>query len=103
MSDDFQGGKATELVRKLLIVGVGTIFLTEESLRSLVADFKLPKDLISGIFESAAKTKNEFLARLSTDIMDRAMEKVDIQKLVEEILAKNEMEFNIKLSFKPKK
>ncbi len=102
MSDDLQS-KATELVRKLLIVGVGTVFLTEESLRTLISDFKLPKDLIAGILESASKTKNEFLSKLSSDLLDRAMEKVDIQSLVQEILEKNELDLQIKLNFRPKK
>ena len=102
MSDDLQS-KATELVRKLLIVGVGTVFLTEESLRTLISDFKLPKDLIAGILESASKTKNEFLSKLSSDLLDRAMEKVDIQSQVQEILEKNELDLQIKLNFRPKK
>ncbi len=103
MANDDLKSRATELVQKILTVGVGSIFLTEQSLRSLVSELKLPKEFLTGILESAAKTKNEFLSRLSNDVLDRVMGKVDPKDLVQEILSKNELELHVRLSFKPKK
>lgn len=100
-SDDLQS-KAAEMMRKVLTVGVGAIFLTEESLRAMVSEFKLPKELLAGILDSAGKTKNEFLQRLSSEIMNRVNEKLDPRALIEEILSRNEIELNIKVNFKPK-
>ena len=102
MADDIQS-KAAEMMKKVLTVGVGALFLTEESLRGLIGDFKVPKELLGGILESAAKTKNEFLQNLSRDVMSRVSEKVDPRALVEEFLARNEIDLHIKVSFKPKK
>lgn len=101
MAEDIQT-KAAELVKKVLTVGIGAIFLTEESLRNLASDFKLPKELLTGILASAGKTKTEFFGKLSTDVLDRLSSKVDPRALVEEILARNEIELNIKINFKPK-
>ncbi len=101
-ADDLQS-KASDLVKKVLTVGVGAIFLTEESLRGLVSEIKLPKELMGGILESAGKTKNEFLSKLSTEIIDRATEKLDPAALVEEFLSRNDVELNIRMSFKAKK
>lgn len=101
MADDLQS-KATEMVKKILTVGVGAIFLTEESLRSMVSEFKLPKEFLTGLLESAGKTKSEFLSKLSSDVLDRIMTRVDAQALVQEILSKNEIELQLKLSFKAK-
>ena len=50
----------TDLMKKMLTVGVGTLFLTEESLRGLVSEIKLPKELLGGVLESANKTRKEF-------------------------------------------
>jgi hypothetical protein len=94
--------KATEMMKKVLTVGVGAIFLTEESLRGLVTEFKLPKELLSGILESAGKTKTDFFQRLSSDVLDRVKDRIDPKALVQEILDKNDLEFHIRLSFKPK-
>jgi len=101
--DDNLQGKATDFVKKVLTVGMGTLFLTEESLRGMVSEFKLPKELLAGILESANKTRKEFLGNLSQDLMSRVSEKMDARALIDEILEKNEIEVNMKISFKPKK
>lgn len=102
MADDFQS-KAAELVKKALTVGVGAVFLTEESLRSMVSEFKLPKELIATLLDSAAKTKNDFFQKLSADILERVTEHLDPQALLSEFMQKNEVEFHVKVSVKPKK
>ena len=100
--DGKQGNKAGELVKKLLTVGVGAIFLTEESLRGLVSDIKIPKELLGGILDSANKTKNDFLQKLSGEILDRLKDKVDPKALIEEILARHEIDLHITMNFRPK-
>ena len=102
MTDDLQS-KASEVMKKVLTVGVGAIFLTEESLRAMVAEMKLPKELLAAVLQSANKTKNEFLSKLSNDLLDRVTSKMDPAALLEEFLGKHELDFHIKLSFKPKK
>ncbi len=99
--DDLQA-KAAEVVRKALTVGVGALFLTEESLRGLVSEFKLPKELLIGVLESANRTKNEFLQRLSQDILSRVVDRIDPLALTQEFLRSNEIDLHIRLNFKPK-
>jgi hypothetical protein len=101
MADDLQS-KAAEVMKKVLTVGVGAIFLTEESLRGLVGDLKVPKELLGGILESASKTKNEFLQNLSKDVMSRVSDKIDPRALLDEFFARNEIDVHMKISFKPK-
>jgi hypothetical protein len=102
MSDDLQS-KAAELMKKVLTVGVGAIFLTEESLRGLVTEFKLPKELLTAILESANKTKSEFLRTISNEVISRVMDQVDVNELVQETLAQNEIQLEMTIRFKPKK
>lgn len=101
MADDLKGA-ASELAKKVLTVGMGAVFLTEESLRGLVSELKLPKEIIAGVLESANKTKNEFLGKLSKDALDRIMEHVEPKALIEEILAKHEIELSVRINFKRK-
>lgn len=102
MADDIQS-KAAEMMKKVLTLGVGAIFLTEESLRGLTGDFKVPKELLGGILESAQKTKNDFLQSLSKDVMSRISDKVDPRALLEEFFQRNDIELNMRISFKPRK
>jgi len=101
-TDDLQS-KAGDLVKKVLTVGVGAIFLTEESLRTLVSDIKLPKELLNGILDSAGKSKNEFLTRLSNDILEKVTAKIEPRELLEELLSRNEIEVNLRINLKPRK
>jgi hypothetical protein len=100
--EDLQA-KDAEMMKKVLTVGVGALFLTEESLRALVSDFKLPKELLSAILESANKMKGDFLKNLSSDLMSQLMSHVDVTKLVKELVANNEIELKVSINFKPKK
>jgi hypothetical protein len=105
MADDLQS-KAAEMMKKVLTVGVGTIFLTEESLRGLIGELKVPKELLGGILDSASKTKDEFLRNLSKDVLAKVTEKMDpkmnLMTFVEEFLSRNEVDFHVKMSFKKK-
>ena len=52
--DDPKSG-LTDMVKKVLAVGIGAAFLTEESIRNTVKDFKLPKEILNGLLQGAAK------------------------------------------------
>jgi hypothetical protein len=71
-NDENEDSKATgpilDAVKKLFSVGVGAAFLTEESIRSYLADLKLPKDALNFILQSANKGKEELVSRVSKEI-----------------------------------
>jgi len=102
MAEDRQS-KAAEMMKKALTVGVGALFLTEESLKALISEFKLPKELLRPILDSAGKTKDEFLRVLSEEVLSRVAEKVDPVAFVQEFLNRNDVEFTVRVSVKPKK
>ena len=101
VAEDLQA-KAAEVMKKVLTVGVGAFFLTEESLRGLVSEFKLPKELLTAILESAGKTRDEFLKSVSNEIIAQLKEHIDPSALIQEILLKNEVELKVKINLKPK-
>ena len=100
-TDDLQS-KAADFVKKALTVGVGAIFLTEESLRGLVSEIKLPKEILTGILDAGAKTRNEFLTKLSTEMIEKISSRVDPEALVHELLENNEFEFTVRMKLRPR-
>jgi hypothetical protein len=102
VADDLKS-KSADLMKKVLTVGVGAVFLTEESLRAMVSEWKLPKEVIGAIRESSRKTKNEFMQSLSQDVFAKIVEKVDPLALLTEFLTRNEVELHVKLGIKPRK
>ncbi len=108
MADDNEEStrfRPTDMMKKIFAAGVGTFFLTEESLRSLLVDFKLPKELLAGLLESANKTRKDFMQNISQEVLNKVSDKVDLAAFFAEVLAKNEikLEINVKLEPKDKK
>ena len=97
MAEDKES-RASEMMKRILTVGVGTVFLTEEAIRALTKDFKLPKEILSGILESAGNARREFLEKLSEDVITRITENVDPVGLAEEFLSRNKLELKVTVS-----
>ena len=66
MAEDLKS-QISEAMKKIVLTGVGTIFLTEETVRNYLGELKLPKEMWSGFIENAAKTKQEFLASFAKE------------------------------------
>lgn len=96
IADDISN-KAADLMKKVVTVGIGTFFLTEESLKNLVSEFKLPKEVISGLLESAEKTKEEFFSAFAREIAGQLISHIDPKQFLNELLVDNEIELKIKV------
>lgn len=72
-------GLLGETLKKILSVGLGAAFMTEESVRAYLADMKLPKDVLNGLLQSAAKSKTELMNRVGSEVI-RMVSKIDFVK-----------------------
>jgi len=88
--------------RKLLALGVGAAFLTEESIRGLVQDFKLPKELLGAILENATRLRKDFIQNFSAELMSKISEKVDPQIMISEFFRRNDVTLEVKIKVKDK-
>lgn len=78
--DDFGGGPSvTETIKKIVTAGVSAAFMTEESIRSFVSELKLPKETLNLLLQSAAKSKEELMNRVSREIIG-IISKIDFVK-----------------------
>jgi hypothetical protein len=93
---------ALSWAKKLMTVGVGTFFLTEEALKTLVSEFKLPKEIVSSILDGAKGVRAEFMQKVVQEAMGRVSEKMDPAAIVTEILKKNDVTFEIKVKLNEK-
>lgn len=78
-SEEETGGKWGEMLRKVMSVGLGAAFMTEESIRSAVTELKLPKEVLSSILQSASRSKEEFLNRVGNETI-KLISKIDFVK-----------------------
>ena len=49
-----------DIIKKVVSVGVGAAFMTEESVKKILEDLPLPKDIISGLVQNAKGAKEDF-------------------------------------------
>jgi hypothetical protein len=68
LDDDYQqpnsgregrAGFVPDFVRKVAVAGLGAIFMTEEGIRNLAGQLKLPKEMLGFVLSQAEKTKDE--------------------------------------------
>lgn len=97
------GAKAGDLLKKAITVGLGAAFLTEESIRALVGELKLPKELVANLLQQANSTRSEFLGKFSQEVLEKIQSKIDPVELVTEVLRKNDIELTVKIKVNPKK
>lgn len=100
-SDDLKS-QISEAMKKIVLTGVGTIFLTEETVRSYLGELKLPKEMWAGFLENAAKTKSEFLTTFARESA-QVLSKVDIAAEAKKFFEGHKMKISVEIEFNKKK
>ena len=77
-----RAGFVPEFVRKVAVAGLGAVFMTEEGIRSLAGQLKLPKEVLGYIVGQAEKTKDE-VGRVVSEELRRFLQS---EKLRDEVL-----------------
>jgi hypothetical protein len=74
-ADDDKGlrGLVPEIVRKVAVAGLGAVFMTEEGIRNLAGQLKLPKEVLTLVLGQAEKTKEE-IGRVLSDELRRFLQ-----------------------------
>ena len=94
-------GKIGDIFKKVLTTGVTAAFMTEESVRALLKDVPLPKDIVGGLVENARSTKTEFVAGVKNELKSY-LDKIDITKEIDKIVEKYDFEIKATISLKKK-
>lgn len=95
-------GKIGDLLKKVLTTGVTAAFMTEESVRTLLKDVPLPKDIVGGLVENAKNTKTEFVTGVKNELKSY-LDKIDLSKELDKIFDKYDFEVNATIKVKRKK
>jgi hypothetical protein len=95
-------GKVEGLLKKVLTTGVTAAFMTEESIRAMLKDVPLPKDIVGGLVENAKNTKTEFVTGVKNELKSY-LDKIDLSREIDKILEKYDFEVKATISLKRKK
>ena len=93
-------GIVPDIVRRAVLTGVGAIFMTEEGIRNLVGDMKMPKDALAFLMAQADKTRSE-VARMVTQEVRRFLESETLRREIWKVLTGVTLEVNATIQLKP--
>ncbi|RPJ68992.1 MAG: hypothetical protein EHM20_16870 [Alphaproteobacteria bacterium] len=90
-----------DIIKKVVSVGVGAAFMTEESVKKILDDLPLPKDIITGLVHNAKGAKEDFTKGIREELRTY-LSKVDASKIMTDVLDKYDVEVEAKFKFKKK-
>lgn len=78
-SETQEGLNLGEGLKRLVTAGIGAAFMTEESIRGYLGELKLPKEVLNIVLQSAAKSKDDLVNRISNETI-KMISKIDFVK-----------------------
>ena len=91
----------TDLFKKVVNTGISAAFMTEDTVKNLIQDLPLPKDMAQGLLANAKQTKEEFVGSVKNELKTY-LDKIDISKEIDRVLEKYDIEVNAKVKFNRK-
>ena len=98
--EDRRAGIVPDIVRRAVLTGVGALFMTEEGIRNMVGDMKLPKDALAFLVAQADKTRGE-VTRVVTQEVRRFLESETLRRELWKVLTSVTLEVNASIQLKP--
>jgi hypothetical protein len=71
--------KLSDVLRKVMSVGLGAAFMTEESVRGALGGLNLPKDVLATVLSQANRGKEEMLNRIGNETI-KLISRIDFVK-----------------------
>ncbi len=91
-----------ELVKRVAVAGLGALFMTEEGIRSLAGQLKLPKEVLGFIVSQAEKTKDD-IGRVVSDEVRRFLQSEKLREEFLKLLAGTTIEITAQVRLMPDK
>jgi hypothetical protein len=91
----------SEAIKRVVSIGVGAAFMTEDAIKSFLSEFQLPKDIVSGIQNNAKTAKDDFVEMIRAEL-SKKFEKINSADFFDELLQKYDVEVKATFSFKRK-
>lgn len=68
-----------EVLKRVMSVGLGAAFMTEESVRGALGGLNVPKEVLTSILQGANRSKEELLNRVGNEVI-KLVSKIDFVK-----------------------
>ncbi|GAB4292443.1 MAG: hypothetical protein Kow0090_06320 [Myxococcota bacterium] len=91
-------GMVPEMVKKTLSIGVSGFLFSEEGIKNLVSELKLPKDVVTFLLAQSERTRQE-IARIFAEEVRKYLEENDVAEIAREFVKDMSVEINTTIKF----
>ncbi len=71
----------SDLFRRALMTGIGSVFMTEDMIRRTLSDMKMPKEAVAYVVSQADKTKKDLVSALARELR-HFLDGLELQELI---------------------
>ena len=93
-------GYIPDIVKRTFYAGLGAVFTTEEGIRKIASDLKLPKDVANYLIQQAAASKDELFRVVGKELRG-FLETVNISGELQKLLTSLSFEIKTEIRFIP--
>ena len=91
-------GAVPDIVKRTLSVGVSGFLLSEDGIKGLVSDLKLPKDVVTFLLAQSEKTRQE-IARIFAEEVREYLENNDVAEIARDFVEDMNVEITTTVKF----
>jgi hypothetical protein len=99
--EDDKSGAGRDLTKKILTLGLGAYFLTEDTVRRYVKDAKIPRDIGRTITQNASKGKDELYGFVARELSG-FLKQMDLQEELDRFVKSHKIRINAEIEFLPR-
>lgn len=101
-SSDRSGSRWAEAVKEVAATGLAALFMTEDTVRSLLREKKLPKELVGQLLEGVSKKKDDLFSGIAAEF-GKVLSRIDLVKEAEKLLETHDVHVEAKIAFTKRK
>lgn len=90
-----------DMVKKMILVSIGGVMLTEEAVRKILSELNLSKEIVSLVVSQTNKAKDEVVKTVSEEFR-QLIKKVNIKKELEKALKDTKIKVQLEIDFESK-
>jgi hypothetical protein len=97
-SSDRSGPRWAEAMKEVAATGLAALFMTEDTVRSLLREKKLPKELVGQFLDGVSKKKDDLFKGITAEF-GKVLSRIDLVKEVEKLLETHDVRVEAKIAF----
>ncbi len=95
-------GRLPDMVKSMIVLSLGGVFMAEETIRKLAGELKLPRDTMQLVVSQAERSRKEMIEAIAREV-GRAIRAMELEKLLGRLGHEFEIEIDARLTLSPRR